>query len=307
MEYTYDVCVFGGCALDLTFYADKNGNYNDEADVISPGGKGSNQAVAAARAGAKTVIISKLGNDNIGKTIIDNLVRNNIDVSFVEMVDNLDNDAAYVYINEKNKDNDIKRVVGAADSFTPEMVNKYEEVLLNSKIVLGQMKIPKDVSIKLINFCYSNNIPIVITPCRPKKLCISDESNIDLIDKITYITCNYEEFIQMFNTDDVEKVISKYPNKLIVTLGPDGLIYNNGTRNVHLPAPQKDVVVDTTGAGDTFAGNFAALIAKGINFEEAVCKAQYASGIKIMSETAQFGMPYIDELDKYYSKHKKIL
>lgn len=304
MEYNCDVCVFGGCALDLSFYVDKNGNYSKEADVISPGGKGSNQAVAAARAGAKTVIISRLGNDDIGKTIIDNLVRNNIDVSCVTLVDNLDNDAAYVYINEKNKDNDIRRVVGAADSFTPDMVDKYKDVLLNSKIVLGQMKIPKDVSIKLINFCYSNKIPIVITPCRPKKLCISDDDNIDLIDKITYITCNYDECTQMFDTRDVNKVISNYPNKLIVTLGADGLMYNNGTVNVHLPAPQKDVVVDTTGAGDTFTGNFAALIAKGVNFEEAVRMAQYASGIKIMSETAQFGMPYIDELDKYYNNHK---
>lgn len=301
----YDVCVFGGCSLDLTYYADMNGMYRKEPDVIAPGGKGSNQAVAAARAGSKTTIITRLGNDEIGKTILDNLQNNGVDVSNVDLVNNLNNDAAHIYINEIDKDNIIKRVTGAIDSFTPDMVDMFKEVLISSKIVMGQMKVAKEVSVRLINFCYENNIPLVITPCRPKKLFIGDEGNLELIDKITYITCNRDECIAMFGTDDFESVVSKYPNKLIITLGSDGLIYNNGHGVVYLPAPQKDVIVDTTGAGDTFAGNFASLIAQGINFEEAIDKAQCASGLKIREKTAQAGMPYIDELNKYYNSRKK--
>ena len=301
----YDVCVFGGCSLDMTFFADINGNYRSVPDVIAPGGKGSNQAVAAARAGAHTTIITRLGKDEIGDNIFENFRKNNVDVTNVDMVDGLNNDAAYIYVNHNDKDNKIKRVTGAIDSFTPDMIDRYKDVLLSSKIVLSQMKAPKEVSVRLINFCYENHIPIVVTPCRPKKLFIGDDGNLQLIDKITYITCNRDECIEMFGTDDFDAIVSEYPRKVIITLGSDGLIYNNGSRTIHLPAPQKDVVVDTTGAGDTFAGNFAAFIAQGLEFEEAIDKAQYASGMKIRKRTAQEGMPYIDELNQFYNMHKK--
>lgn len=298
----YDVCVFGGCSIDLTYYANKDGNYNTEPDIKSPGGKGSNQAVAASRAGAKTTIITRLGNDEIGKMICNNLINNNIDISNVELLDQVENDSATIYVNEINKDNDIKRTAGAIDSFTEDMIDNYSKVLLSSRIVVAQMKIPKEVSIKLINFCYENKIPIVITPCRPKKLSILEKNNIDLINKITYITCNREECEIVFGTTDYEKIVEKYPNKLIITLGEKGLIYHNGEKIVYLEAPQKNIVVDTTGAGDTFAGNFATFIAHGNSFEDAIMKAQYASGMKIMKETAQDGMPYIDELNNYIKK-----
>lgn len=301
----YDVCVFGGCSLDQTYYADKDGNYKEKPDVIAPGGKGSNQAVAAARAGARTTIITRLGNDEIGQKICENLKNNNIDISNVELIDNLNNDSANIYVNEIDKDNKIKRITGAIDSFTEDMIEKYKDILLSSKIVVAQMKIPKEVSIKLINFCYKNNIPIIITPCRPKKLAISEKGNKELIDKITYITCNSDECIAMFGSADFEKIVEQYPNKLIITLGESGLMYHNGEKVVYLPAPQKDVVVDTTGAGDTFAGNFATFIAQGYQFEDAVFKAQYASGLKIMKESAQEGMPYIDELNNYIKNDLK--
>ena len=199
----------------------------------------------------------------------------------------------------------LKRVVGAIDSFTEDMIDDYKDILLSSKIVVAQMKIPKEVSIRLINFCYENNIPIVVTPCRPKKLAITEEENKELIDKITYITCNSEECITMFGTDDFEKVVSQYPRKVIITLGENGLIYHDGEKVVHLEAPQKETVVDTTGAGDTFAGNFATFIAQGYSFEDAIFKAQHASGMKIMKETAQEGMPYIKDLNEFIKESLK--
>lgn len=295
----YDICVFGGCSLDMTFYANLDGSYNSEPSIMAPGGKASNQAVAASRAGAKTTIITRIGNDDIGNVILDNLKANDIDTSNVEVIDGLNNDAAYVYVNEVDKDNDIKRIVGAVDSFTPDMVDKYKDVLLSSKIVVAQMKIPKEVSVRLINFCYDNNIPIIITPCRPKKLDINLKENQDLIEKISFITCNKDECISIFGTDDILECVRRYPNRLIVTLGEDGLIYNNGTEDVHIPAPQKDFVEDTTGAGDTFSGNFAAFIAQGETLSKAIERAQYAAGMKIRFKTAQKGMPYKNELDQF--------
>ena len=142
----YDVCVFGGCALDQMFYQNDDGTYNDEPSMKVPGGKGANQAVAASRAGANTAIISKIGKDQIGKYIKENLEGNSVDISNIEMEEGIQNDCANIYINADDKDNEIKRLSGAIDSFTPDMIKKYEDILLDSKVIMCQLKVPKEVT-----------------------------------------------------------------------------------------------------------------------------------------------------------------
>ena len=102
-----------------------------------------------------------------------------------------------------------------------------------------------------------------------------------------------------FETDDIEACVTKYPNKLIVTLGEDGLMYHDGTSIVHLPALYIREVEDTTGAGDTFNGNFAANLVAGESLYNSIIRAQYASAMKIRVKTAQEGMPFKDELDNF--------
>lgn len=297
----YDVCVFGGCSLDQTFYEKSDGTYNERADVKAPGGKGANQAVAASRAGAKTTIITRIGKDDIGNSILENLHFNMVNTSNVEIVDGLQNDYSNIYIRLKDKDNDIKRVNGAIDSFTPDMIDRYSDVLLGSNIIVCQLKVPKEVTEKLINFCYKHKKFLILTPCRPDKLCISNnKQNLDLINKISLITCNKKECETIFGTDDIESVVKKYPNKLIVTLGKDGLIYYNGKRVIRMPAIETDVI-DTVGAGDTLCGNLACFLSQQLDLEHALRKAMYASTLKLQVKTAQAGMPYKEDLDNFIS------
>ena len=299
----YEVCVFGGCSLDQTFYQKIDGTYDENPNCYAPGGKGANQAVAASRAGAKTTIITRLGKDEIGENILENLRFNMIDTSNVELVEGLQNDYSNIYINIKDKDNDIERFNGAINSFTVDMVEKYKSVLLQSKIIVCQTKIPKEVTVELINFCYENNKLLILTPCRPEKLSITDPENIKLIDKIGIITCNEKECKTIFDTDDVEACIKKYPNKLIVTLGSEGLIYYNGNRVIKMPAISTEVI-DTTGAGDTLNGNLSALLAKGMDLQHALRKSMYASAMKLAQKTAQAGMPYVEDLESFIANKR---
>ncbi len=94
----YDVCVFGGCSLDKMYYQKTDGKYGENPDLLVYGGKGANQAIAAARAGAKTTIISRIGKDAEGLKIIDNLKYNNVDTSNVEMISDVENDYSNIYI-----------------------------------------------------------------------------------------------------------------------------------------------------------------------------------------------------------------
>lgn len=294
----YDVCVFGGCSLDQTFFEKIDGTYSENPDVIAPGGKGANQAVAAAKAGAKTIIISRIGKDTIGDKIIDNLRTYNVNTTCVEIEEGLNNDYSNIYIKLDDKDNDIQRFSGAINSFTPDLINKYKDILLKSKIVVCQLKVPKEVTIELINFCHKHNKTLILTPCRPEKLSYKNESDRELLDKISIITCNKKECETIFETNNIEDCVKKYPNKLIVTLGSDGLMYYNGKRIIHMPAINIDVV-DTTGAGDTLNGNLSAFLANGMDLQHALRKAMYASTMKLTQKTAQAGMPYLEDLELF--------
>lgn len=299
----YDICVFGGCSLDMSFFQKEDGTYNSEPDMCLPGGKGANQAVAASRSGANVVIISKLGKDDIGYKIIDNLRNNGVSTEGVELIEGLKNNSCKIYIEKESKDNEIIRENGAIDSFNIDMIEKNKHILLNSKIVVAQMKIPKEVSIALINFCTENKIPLIITPCRPDKLKISEKGNAELIDKISYITANKKECSTLFETENIIKCIKKYPNKLIVTLGSEGLVYYDGKNIIKIDAIKVEKVVDTTGAGDTFNGNLATLLSRNVPLSTAIEKSQYASAIKLAKKGAQAGMPYEDELNDFIKEY----
>ena len=296
----YDICVFGGSALDMMYYQKADGSYSNAPDMKVPGGKGANQAVAAARAGAKTTIITKIGKDDIGYSILENFNFNMVDTSNIEMIEGLQNDYSNIKIKIKDKDNDIERFSGSIDSFDVDMIDKYSDVLLNSRIIVCQLKVPKVVSERLINFCHDHNKILILTPCRPQKLNISEDNNKELIDKISIITCNRKECETIFNTSDIKSCVKKYPNKLIVTLGKEGLMYSNGKRIIKMP-PIDVEVVDTVGAGDTFCGNLAAFLSKGLDLQHATRKAMYASTMKIQVKTAQEGMPYLDDLETFIS------
>ena len=295
----YDVCVFGGCALDQTYFQKEDGSYNDKPDALYNGGKGANQAVAAARAGAKVAFISKIGNDEIGMKILDNLKYNNIDVRGVEIVDGLENDYADIYIDIAEKDNEIIRHGNCIDSFTPDMVERNKDIILNSTIVVCQLKCPIEVTEALLEFCNKHNKKVILTPCRPKKLI----GRQDLIDKVSYITCNREECKTVFETDDIEACIRKYPNKLIVTLGSEGLIYFDGKNIAHLPRVDVEVL-DTTGAGDTLAGNLACQLSQGMDLMHSLRRGMFASTMSIQTKSAQGGMPYKEELDQFIERYR---
>lgn len=297
MKKKYDVCVVGGCSIDMTCY-DTNMNKTE----IDFGGKGANQAVAAARAGAKTCIVTILGDDKYCGLIKDNFSKNNVEV-FAKIAQNEVNDLAKITITKG--DNSIERVGKIITLFDKSLIDEFKNVILSSKYVVLQNKTSYDFTKNLIEFCYENKIKTILTPTKPDLISIKDNKNIALIDKVSYICANEKETKIVFNSDHIEEIVKKYPNKLITTLGEKGLIFNDGVKNICVDAVKIKNVVDTTGAGDTFCGNFVANLANGDAFEDAVKNAQYASAYKIQIKSAQKGMPTKNELQKFIQKLNK--
>ena len=287
----YDVCVIGGSSIDIVNY--QKGNTCE----FSFGGKGANQAIASARAGGKTCIITKVGDDEYGKRIIDNLKNNNVD-TYVEIVANCKSDYAKIDI-DILCNNTITRSKESIDTFSTCDIDKYLDVIKNSNFIVLQTKMPMIVTKYIIDKCYDLGKKIILTPCPPSVIAAKNTDNKQLLDKVTYITANEEESQIVFNTTSASESCKLNPNKLIATLGEKGIVYYNGDNQVRIPAIMGLNIVDTTGAGDTFCGNLAVNLANGMSLKDAIVKSQYASAYKIQIKSAQIGMPTKAQLDEF--------
>lgn len=298
------IVVFGGCSIDLLFKETTNG-YLNEPTSKNFGGKGANQAIACSRAGYSVKMITCVGNDEIGEAIIKNLKNNNIDTRCCEFIDNVSNDISMIKVSLEGQ-NDIFRQSGIINCFNTKLVDKYANVIKNADMVIAQYKVPQEVSEYLIDFCYKNNVKIVITPCRPERLSILNKKNIEIINKITFLTCNENEAKIVFNNENFEEIVTNFPNKVIITLGEKGAIFHDGKKIVRLPAFKVKNVVDTTGAGDTLNGNFVARILSGYSIEDSLKYAMASSSIKIQSESAQKGMPTKEETENFVKNYEEL-
>ncbi|MGE5455986.1 MAG: ribokinase [Ignavibacteriales bacterium] len=261
--------------------------FGKEYKMVS-GGKGANQAIAAARLGGEVDFIGCVGADLDGDFLLENFRKNNVNYKMVLRKENVLTGKAYITV--CNGENQIIVISGANEHVTKEMINV--DAILNSQMVLVQLEVPFETIEYVINICYEHKIPVILNPAPANKL------SEDLISKVTYLTPNETEAELIFGSNDYKSLVSKYPNKLIITLGSEGAIFKdeNGIQKVStMPAK----VVDTTGAGDTFNGALAVSILNNKTLLESVKFATLAATIKTTKLGAQEGMPTLEGVKKF--------
>lgn len=290
----FDVCVVGGCGIDRIFVSAPDGTFPDDPDRVVPAGKGSNQAVAAARSGASVCILSCIGDDDNGRIVLENLEREGVDTSHVSILRGVRTDCNTVRI-DPDGDNTIIRDTGATDLISPEYIDAVADVLRSASIVLTHTKIPRGSVDRILDICNEANVPVNVTPCPPERLDIMSTEGRARLGKITYITANREESMAITESNDPFEAVLLSNRKLIATLGGDGVMFFDHDV-VTLKVPYVEKVVDTTGAGDTFAGNLAHRLVMGMGLRDAVYESMHAASYKTQYPTAQAGMPYPDQL-----------
>lgn len=254
-----------------------------------PGGKGANQAVAAARMGAKVEFIGCIGNDSNGTFLIQNFINNKVGINNITKVNSVTGVAS---ISVCNGQNSIIVVPGANYLLNKKIIDESIDIIKKSKIVLLQLEIPYEVVEYIIDICYKFNILVILNPAPAIKL--TD----NLINKVTYLTPNEHEASVIFNTTNYEDIVAKYPNKVVITLGDRGAIFHDFEKVNYIPAYEVEVV-DTTGAGDTFNGSLAYSIINGKSLLESINFANKASALKIRKKGAQTGMPTIQDMEEF--------
>ncbi|VDG99063.1 Ribokinase [Lysinibacillus sphaericus] len=263
-----------------------------------PGGKGANQAVSIARLGGDVTMIGAVGQDEFGKSLLEQMDQNQVNTAFIEQVEDVKTGIADIF--HVNHDNCIVVVPGANFTLTPEKITpEMEQLIAQSDVLLTQLEIPLETVQKVLEIANKHNVKTILNPAPAQTL---PEELLQLVD---YLTPNETEFALLaehtFTTNDeltnlMKKWEAAYNQTLIVTLGEQGSAYLKEGEIVITPA-EKVEVVDTTGAGDSFNGALAVGIAEEKSLPETIAFATKVAARAVTKFGAQDGMPYAADLN----------
>ena len=252
------------------------------------GGKGANQAVAAARLGGDVHMVGNVGDDSFGKELLENLEGNSVNSEGVAVTKGTASGIANILLSDG--DNRIIVIPGANYELTPAQIDAMTEKIKISDLVLLQLEIPVPTIMHTLKLCRALNVPVLMNPA-PAGGFLKE-----FLPYIKYLTPNETECEQIFGAD-LESALESFPNQLVVTLGCAGARFFDGEKHISVKA-FKSEVVDTTGAGDTFNGALAYAIVEGFNLEEAVRFANTAGSLAVEKFGAQGGMPSRQEIER---------
>lgn len=287
------IVVIGSCNIDVTVECDRWAKPGETIFgnrlIVSPGGKGANQAVAAARLGAEVTMVGCIGDDVYGEMIIRNLQQNNINTDFIKVLPGENSGTAHITVAED--DNTIIVIKAANDLVDAALIDQAEEKIKEADLVLLQHEIPFAAITYAIEKCWQLGVPVLLNPAPVAPV------PQELLDKVTYLTPNEHEAAILFDNMATEEILSRYAGKVLMTLGSKGVAYYEDGKVQIVPA-FKVTPVDTTGAGDTFNGAFAVARAEGKNMADSVRFANAAAAVSVQKIGAQGGMPYLKEVEE---------
>lgn len=264
---------------------------------MNAGGKGANQAVAAARLGGNVTFICKTGNDIFGKQSIELFKEEGIDTSHLLTDETLPSGTALITVN-KHGENTIVVASGANAALSPGDLKQAEQLIAESSIVLMQLEIPIETVEYVAAIAASKKVKVVLNPAPAQSL------NDTLFQHLFIITPNETEAeiltgIKVNNIASAEeaalKLKAKGVDNVIITLGSEGALVLHENIFTHVPACKADAV-DTTAAGDVFNGALVVGLSEGMHMLDAVAFACKASAISVTRFGAQASAPYRKEV-----------
>jgi ribokinase len=297
------VTVMGSYVADLAFRVDRLPTWGEtrmgQSFQLGPGGKGSNQAVAAARAGAAVSFISKLGPDPFGEIARTLYREEKIDTSYIFSSPN-PTGAAAIIIDAAKGENAIIVVPGACFELTPTEVDQATALIAASAIFVAQLELPLATVEHGLRIAHTHGVPTILNPAPAAPL--SD----NIYPLCDYLTPNESEAatltgIRVTDLASAERaataLLKRGVRNVILTLGAQGALIKNHTLTRHIPAVTAGPIVETTGAGDAFNGGLATALAEGMNLTESTRFACAVAGISVTRPGTAPSMPRRPEID----------
>jgi ribokinase len=265
-----------------------------------PGGKGANQAVAAARVGAAVTFIACVSDDTFGKQAVENYRKEGIDTSGIKIQPGTHSGIALINVAEDGE-NSISVAPGANSHLLPEDVHGFEAAFDDAKIVLAQLEVPLETVESAAEVAHAKGIPFILNPAPGAAI---QES---LLSKVTILTPNETEAAiitsrENFSEKDIpimaDEIFEKSSTTVLLTLGSKGVYLKTFDFEEMIPG-FKVKAVDTTAAGDVFNGALAAALAGEMELKKAIDFAQRAAAISVTRMGAQPSAPKLDEINTF--------
>ncbi|XP_010890662.1 ribokinase isoform X2 [Esox lucius] len=307
-EEAFDVVVVGSCMTDLVSQAPRlpkaGETIHGHKFFIGFGGKGANQCIQAARMGAKTAMVCKVGKDFFGENYIQNFKDNGVSTEFVGQTADAATGAASIVVNDAGE-NAIVIVAGANLLLGGEDLQQALPALSHAKVLVSQLEVSPDTSLQALRLAQENNVKTIFNPAPA-----IPDLDPDFYRASVVFCCNESEAelltgVAVATVEDAghagQELLRRGCRSVIITLGSQGCVVLSGqepsTGLHHVPA-KPVTAVDTTGAGDSFIGALAFYMATfpTMPLQEMVSRANQVAGVSVQKIGTQASYPYKKDL-----------
>lgn len=303
---TNKVVVLGSLNVDTTLHIDQipkpGETISAKSKTNSAGGKGANQAVAAARSGAQTSFIGQVGDDSNGIFMIDALKLDGINTDHVG-INQVDGTGSAVILLDSQGQNSIMVYGGANQAMKTEVIADSQALIKSADILISEFETPQEVTYEAFKLAKQHGVTTILNPAPASKIIYG------LLEVTDLIVPNETESatltgIEVNDTDSMDQNAAKFSemgiDNLIITVGDRGAYYHTSSDSGFVPA-FKVKAKDTTAAGDTFIGAFSSQINEDLsNIEAALVYAQKASSITVQRLGALPSIPTAEEIKAEY-------
>ena len=268
---------------------------------IGPGGKGSNQGVAAARAGAEVTMITKIGADPFAQIALDSFRKEGMPESHILRDERFPTGTALIMVDENTSENQILVTVGACDHISADEIEAARDSIEGSAVLLTQLETNLTAVEHSVSIAHAKGVTVILNPAPAPPQPLPDA----LLAKVDILTPNETEAsvlsgVKIETMDDARRAALALKEKgvgcVIITLGSKGALLVDGTEP-RVIEPISVQVVDTTGAGDAFNGGLAVALAEGRDIATAVAFANATGALSVTKLGTAPAMPYRDEIE----------
>lgn len=302
------IVVVGSINCDITTYIKDFPKAHEtimaERTSVSVGGKGLNQAVAAARAGAEVAMVACIGNDQFGEQTLAYLRENKVSTNHISRIDSVTTGTATILV-ANSGDNMIVVSPGANAHLTKQLVEQAHATIAEADILIVQLETPLATIEAALRIAKEAGVKTILNPAP------ADSNAVRLLPFVDIVTPNETETealvgIYPDSPEATEKAIQAFhrlgTNGVIITKGENGCSISIDDNRIDIGAFDIDMV-DATGAGDVFNGVFATCTARKIDHEEAATRASAAAAISVTRPMAEGAAPFEGEIEEFLEKN----
>lgn len=297
------IVILGVFVADTAYRAKRQPNMGEtilgNSFALGPGGKGSNQAVAAAKAGGDVHFITRLGDDPFAQMARDTWGAAGVTPALTVDTESYTG-AAYIFVDDATGDNAIIISPGAASRISVEDVEAQAHLIQSADVFVTQLEQPMAAAQRALEIARAGGTKTILNPAPAAEL--SDQ----MLSLCDYVTPNESEVkgitgMSVETPDDAARaadaLMARGVGAAIITLGAQGVFYKDRDTAVHVPAIRAGDVVETTGAGDAFNGGFAVALAEDMSPQDALRFGCATAGISVTRLGTAASMPDRVEID----------